>query len=141
MSYYDYRWAAGASVALALLANVEDDLYPYTKPRRIPPRSQPIDPFPVETALASGGGRGDGFINHEWQQTIPVAALNYALTKFSLVSAVTGNVTIYTREHDREQYGRYTGLIWRPSSANGRLEYLRQGVVSVTWKFTKLVRL
>lgn len=137
----DYRWAVGHDVALNNLHNVETDLYPYTRPRRTAVQSQPIDPLPIETALASGAGRGDGFINHEWQIMMTTAALKYALTKFGLTTATSAAATIYTREHDMEQYGRYNAYIWRPSPANRRLEYIRRGVVRVTWKFTRLIRL
>lgn len=141
MTFYDYRWAAGFNVALGSLANVEDDLFAYTRPRRIAPRSQPVDPLPVETALANGAGRGDGFITLEWEMVMPQAALTYALTKFGLTSAKTAPATIFTREHDLGQYGRYNAYIWRPSSANGRLEYLRRSLFRVTWRYTRLIRL
>jgi hypothetical protein len=141
MTFYDYRWGVGHNVALAALANVENDLYPYTKLRHVAPRSQPVDLFPVETMLASGAGRGDGFVSAAWEMTMPVEALAYSITKFGLTSAKSAAATIYTREHDVLTYGRYNSFIWRPSPVNGSLEYLRRGLVRVTWRYTRLIRL
>ena len=75
---YEYAIATGSSVALAALINIEDLIYPYTAPRRIVPRSQPVNAFPQRVLLGSGRERGDGMISHAWEFTaLPVAAVTY----------------------------------------------------------------
>lgn len=139
MPYYDYRWANGHDVALANLSNVEDYLYPYTKPRRIPPRSQPVDPFPVETELMDQSVRGDGAISHLWLIVLPVAAYHFILTdKFSNGTVKSVSQTIYTRRHDLETYARYNCYLVQPSVKKGTLEYVRRGIVRVTFEMTGL---
>lgn len=141
MAIQDYRWGAGHNAELAALVNVETDLYPYTRPRRTAVQSQPIDPYPVETRLASGAVRGDGFITQQWQMVMTQEALAYALAKFGLTGAKSATVTIYTREHDLGTYGRYNAYLVRPSTQSNTLEYVRQGILRVTWRFMRLVRL
>lgn len=136
---YDYRIAVGSSVALASLQNVEDLLLPYTAPRRIVPRSQPVNAFPQRVLLGSGRERGDGAISHSWEFTaLPVAAVNYLMTYlFSGGTVVSTAVTIYTRLHDRQTYARYNA--WAALPVPGQdMEYLRQGVMRLTLRFNNL---
>src|SRR5574338_803381 len=126
---YDYRIAVGSSVALGSLINVEDLLWPYTRPRRIVPRSQPVNAFPVRTTLGSGRVRGDGAINHAWEFTaIPVAAVDYLMTYlFSSGTAVSTAVTISTRRHELDDYARFNAYAVLPVVGQD-LEYLRGNV-------------
>lgn len=139
---YLYAIATGSSVALASLINVEDLLWPHTKPRRIVPRSQPVNAFPVRTTLGSGRVRGDGAINHAWEFTaIPVAAVDYLMTYlFSSGTVVSTACTIYTRRHDLDDYARYNA--WAVLPVPGQdMEYLRQNVLRLTIRFTDLTAL
>lgn len=139
---YSYSIAVGSSVALGSLINVEDLLYPYTKPRRIVPRSQPVSAFPVRTTLGSGRVRGDGAISHVWEfSAIPVAAVDYLMTLlWSGGTVVSTACTIYTRRHDLADYARYNAYAVLPVPGQD-LEYLRQNVLRLTIRFTDLVAL
>lgn len=150
MSYYSYAWAAGHGVALASLANAETFWLPYTNGVRIAPRSQPVDLFPVRFALGSGGEWGGGRIDHEWGVTLPTAAVDFTIdTFFSSGTVTTASLTINTRRHERDTartpggwvYARFNCTAILPSRANGDLEYVRQGVMRVTFRFKKLVAL
>lgn len=137
----DYRWGVGQGLALAALRHVETDLWPFTKPLRIAPRSQPVDPFPVRTMVQAGYELGDGRIDHAWQMTLPTAAIEYVIeTKFSLTSTTYSACTIYTRRHDHDDFARYSAYLTRPKPGQD-IVYLRQGVFRVTWRFTALVAL
>ena len=139
---YDYRIAVGSSVALASLQNVEDLLLPYTTPRRIVPRSQIPDLFPVRTTLGSGRTRGDGAATGSWEFTaLPVAAVDYLMTYLWAGGTVVSTaVTIYTRRHDLGTYARYNA--WAVLPVPGQdLEYLRQGVLRLTIRFNNLAAL
>lgn len=139
MTLYDYRWANGFNIALINLSNVEDDLYPYTKPRRIAPRSQPVDPFPVETRLMNQRVRGDGEISHAWEIVLPAKAYHYILTeKFSGGTVKSVEQTIYTRRHDLETYARYNCYLVQPSRVKGTLEYLRRNLLRAVFEMTGL---
>jgi len=143
---YDYRWATGASVALGSLTNVETSLFTYTTPTYVAPVSDPVDPFPVRTFLASGKERGDGFVNHEWLfAVLPYAALDYIIDTFLVTSGsvvVSKDITIYTPTKDRgaTTYARYTGLICLPQP---RVDYERgtKCITNLRLRFRKLVAL
>lgn len=139
---YDYRIAVGSSVALGSLINVEDLLWPYTNPRRIVPRSQPVSAFPVRTVLGSGRERGDGTINHAWEFTaLNKAAVDYLHTYlWSSGTVVSTAVTIYTRQHELDQYTRYNAYAVLPVPGQD-IEYIRQGVLRLTVRFSDLVAL
>lgn len=139
MPLYLYAWANGHNVVLASLANVEDYLWPYTRPRRIAPRSQPLDLFPVETQLMSGRVRGDGFLDHDWEMTLPTDAYAFILNdKFSGGSVKSVEQTVYTRRHDLNTYARANCYLVQPSQKNGTLEYLRQNVVRATFRLANV---
>lgn len=141
MPYYAYAWAAGWGVALASLANVETDLHPYTQLLNLAPKSQPVDPYPVRTILASGRERGDGRIDHAWEMTLPTDALEYVIeTKFALTSVASVKVTINTRRHEMDDYARYNAWLSLPQSGVDMV-YLRRGVLRVTFRFTALLAL
>lgn len=142
MSFYDYRIAVGSSVALASLSNIEDVLYGVTRPRRIAPRSQPVNAYPVRTILGSGKERGDGTINHAWEFTaIPVTAVNYLLNVYLFSGgAVSTAVTIYTRVHSANTYARYNAWAVLPAPGSD-LEYLRGNVCRLTLRFNDMVAL
>lgn len=138
MALMEYRWAPGHGVALANLAHVDDDLYPYTRPRRTGVVGTPVDPFPVETRLGSGRVRGDGQVDVTWTLVLPNTALSYIYTRFGLTTAKSAAATIYTRHHDLGTFGRYNCYIVRPGPTSGRLEYLRAGILRVRFLFTDL---
>lgn len=143
MSFYDYRLAVGSSVALASLSNVEDILYPYTKPRRIPPHSQPVNLYPVRTILGSSRERGDGTVFHSWQwDALPAQAINFFLYSYLFSGgAISTAVTLYTKRHDANNtYARYNAFAVLPMPGQD-LEHLRNGVCRLTLRFNDLVAL
>lgn len=139
---YQYSIAVGSSVALASLVNVEDLIWPYTKPRRIVPRSQMPNLYPVRTTLGSGRTRGDGSAQATWEFTaIPVAAVDYLMTYlWSSGTVVSTAVTIYTRQHELDQYTRFNAYAILPVPGQD-VEYLRQGVLRMVIRFNDLVAL
>ena len=142
MSFYDYRIAVGSNVALGSLSNIEDILWPHTKPLRIAPRTQPVNAFPVRTVLGSGRVRGDGTINHAWEFTaIPKAAVDYLYTYLWTAGTVVSTaVTIYTRRHELDDYARYNAYAILPVVGQD-IEYLRGGVLRMVISFSDLVAL
>lgn len=142
MANYDYRIAVGSSVALGSLVNVETLLWPYTKPRMIAPRSQMPDMFPVRTTLGSGRVRGDGSVQAAWEfSALPKAAVDYLMMYlWSSGTAVSTAVTIYTRQHELDQYTRFNAYAVLPVPGQD-LEYLRQGVLRMVVRFSDLVAL
>ena len=142
MSFYDYRIAVGSNVALGSLSNIEDILWPHTKPLRIAPRSQPPNLYPVRTTLGSGRVRGDGLIQATWEFTgIKVSAVNYLLNTYLFSGGVVSTaVTIYTRLHSANTYARYNA--WAVLPVPGQdIEYIRQGVFRLVLNFSDLVAL
>lgn len=144
----DYRWGAGAAVALAALKNVFTELYPYNTQRtgQMPARfgvvSPPLDDLPVRFVKGSGREGGGGQIDHEWNLTITARAYTYVLnTYLSGGSAVDAAMTIYTRRHDLDTYTRYSCYLVKPSRTMGDLEYINQNVLQVRFRFRKLVAL
>ena len=139
---YSYAIATGSGVALASLINMEDLIYPYTKPRRIVPRSQPVNAFPVRTTTGSGRERGDGSINHNWEFTaIPVAAVDYLMSfLWAGGTVVSTAVTINTRQHELDQYTRFNAYAVLPVPGQD-VEYIRQGVLRMVIRFNDLVAL
>lgn len=112
---YSYSIAVGSSVALGSLANIEDLLWNYTKPRRLTAKTAPVNRYPVRTMLGSGRERGDGQINHAWLfEAIPQTAVTYLYSYFSWSSAVSTAVTIYTRLHPFGTYARYNAYAVLP---------------------------
>lgn len=142
MSFYDYRIAVGSSVALASLSNIEDVLWPYTRPLRIAPRSQPVSLYPVRTTLGSGRERGDGMVQAAWEfSAVPAQAANYLLYVYLFSGgAVSTAVTIYTRRHETDNYARFNAYAVLPA-AGADLEYLRNGKCRMTIRFNDLVAL
>lgn len=139
MPFYSYSIAVGSNVALASLSNIEDVLYPYTKPRRIAPRSQMPDMYPVRTTLGSGRVRGDGIVTHAWEFTaLPKAAVDYLMTYlWAGGTAVSTAVTLYTRQHELDQYTRFNAYAILPVPGQD-IEYLRQGVMRLVLNFSGL---
>jgi hypothetical protein len=147
MAYYDYRWGAGHGLALASLKNVENELYPYNKRSAggasfpVGIVSQPVDRFPVRTALASGEERGDGFVTHAWDLKLTKLAVKYILDTYLSSGAVMSvPVTIYTRRHELDAYARYSCYLILPQPG-ADLEYMRQGVFRLRLRFRHLVAL
>ena len=144
----EYGWAAGHGVALASLNSVVNELG--ARNRRaaggtlynVAVRSQPVDAFPVRTMLAAGYERGDGRIDHEWQMLLGKLAVDYVMdTYLSSGAVVKAAMTINTRRHDLDTYARYSCYLTLPSPRRGDIEYVRQGVIRVTWRFTNLTAL
>ena len=143
MSFYDYRLAVGSSVALASLSNVEDILYPYTKPLRLPPRSNVVNLYPVRTIMGSGRERGDGTVFHAWEfDALPAQAVNFLLYSYLFSGgAISTAVTLYTKRHDMNNaYARFNAYAVLPVPGQD-LEHLRNGVCRVTLRFNDLVAL
>lgn len=135
---YSYSIAVGSSVALGSLINMEDLIYPYTKPRRITVRSQVVNLYPVRTVTGSGRERGDGTINHAWEFTgINQTAVNYLYSYLWTGSVVSTAVTIYTRLHQSATYARYNAYAVRPLPTQD-VEYLRAGVFRMVIRFSNL---
>ena len=139
---YSYAIGLGSGVALASLIDAEALLYPYTKPRRIVPRSQMPDTYPVRTTLGSGRVRGDGAIDHSWEYTaIPVAAVDYLMSYLWAGGTVVSTaVTINTPRHDLDDYGRFNAYAILPVPGTD-MEYIKQGVMRLTIRFSELVGL
>lgn len=141
MALTSYKWAAGFGVALGSMPFVEDDLYPYLRGRRVAPRSQPVDPYPVRTMVQAGYELGDGRIDHAWEMTLLTDAIEYIIeTKFSLTATTYAACTINTRRHERDNYTRYNAYIILPKPGQD-IVYVRQGVFRVTFRFTGLAAL
>lgn len=141
MPFYDYRIAVGSSVALASLSNIEDVLWPYTKPLRLPPRSNVVNLYPVRTIMGSGRERGDGTVFHAWEfDALPVAAVNYLLYTLLFSSAISTAVTIYTRRYEANTYARYNAYAVLPLPGQD-MERLRNNKVRLTLRFNDLVAL
>ena len=139
---YSYSIATGSNVALVSLTNVEDLIWNYTRPRRIVPRSQPVNAFPVRTTTGSGRVRGDGAIDHSWEFTaIPVAAVDYLMSfLWAAGTVVSTAVTINTRQHELDQYTRFNAFAILPVPGQD-MEYLKQGVMRLTIRFSDLTAL
>jgi hypothetical protein len=66
----------------------------------------------------------------------------YILDTYLSSGAVTyAAMTINTRRHEFGSYTRYNCYLTLPSRRRGDVEYLRQNVLRVTWRFTDLVSL
>jgi len=144
----EYGWAAGHGVALAALNSVANELQARNRRQatgalyRVGVRSQPVDAFPVRVMLGAGYEWGGGRIDHEWQMTLAAYAVDYVMdTYLSSGASVKAAMTINTRKHDLNTYGRYNCYLHLPSRSRGDIEYVRQGVFRVTWRFTSLVAL
>ena len=141
MPFYSYSIAVGSNVALASLSNIEDVLWPYTKPLRLPPRSNVVNLYPVRTIMGSGRERGDGTVFHAWEfDALPVAAVNYLLYSLLFSSAISTAVTIYTKRHETGSYARYNAYAVLPVPGQD-LEHLRAGKCRLTLRFNDLVAL
>lgn len=148
MANPDYRWAAGLAVALGSLKNVATELYPYnyqdvtTDRALVGVISPPLDAYPVRYVKGSGREGGGGILNTEWNLTITARAYKYVLdTYLSSGSAIDAAMTIYTRLHAIDSYARYSAYMVLPSAAEGDLEYVRQNVLRVRFRFRNLVAL
>ena len=148
MAFQDYRWAAGSSVALGSLLNVEDDIKPNNRKvaaGKLYPviiESQPVNAFPVRTLALSGKERGDGIIPHLWDLVLAELGWQYALdTYLSSGTVVNAAMTIYTRRHDLGDFARYNANLTLPDPARGEVERLRTGIYRVQLRFTNLVAL
>lgn len=137
----DYRIASGAAVALVSLQNIETAIYPFTRPRRLPPRTSPVNLYPVRKVTISGREYGDGNVSHIWEwDVLPLTALNFIQTTYVGASAVSAAVTIYTRLHDAQTYVRYSAFIVRPVPG---VDYtIRQTrAIGLQLRFTSLIAL
>ena len=144
---YSYSWAAGSGVALASLTNVENDLGPYNYRAtggalyRVGIQSQPVNVFPNRRVLDDGTERGDGLVNHTWVMTLAKYGIKRVLDEFlSSGTVVYAAVTINTRRHELDSYARYNAYLILPEPGTD-IQYVRDGVFTVTWRFSALVAL
>lgn len=140
MPRYLYAIAPGHNVALVSLANIEN-ISAFRKGHvALPPKSQPVDVFPVRRKTLSGKTWGGGVPDHQWTwDVLPVAALEYLEdTYLSGAAVASAPVTINTRRHDQGVYTRYNAYITLPQPS---VDYAyRQGkVLGLTLTFTHLV--
>lgn len=145
--YPDYRIASGHDVALAGLQNIVTLIQQQTgRLLLIAPRSQPVNPFPVETPLGSGRVAGDGKPTHEWVfDGLPIAAFTYILTTYLYTTGAkvkSKAVTIYTPTFDEGSgvYSRFNAYLVYPIPGED-YEYTRKNVVNYRMRFTHLVEL
>lgn len=144
--FSDYRWASGHNVALGSLIHVETQLRPYQRKNAasgmlpVGIKSPILSPFPVRENAVSGKPRGDGFVSTRWSMVLGVLAVAFIEDfLFSGGTVVSVPVTIYTRRHIRgEVYVRKNAYIELPDEGEGTIEYLRQGVARVVYKFHTL---
>lgn len=138
MALTQYAIAAGHNVALVSLLNVEDLLYTYTKPRRVPPKSQPVNAYPFRRVALGGRTYGDGQISHAWLwDVLPRTAIDFLNTY--TVGVVSAAVTIYTRATPTT-FARYNAYI---TMLEPGITYTddRGKAINITLNFTELVAL
>jgi hypothetical protein len=146
MPFSDYRWAAGHNIALVSLHSVENDLRPHNyreagwARHSIGISSPVLEQYPVRFVKGSGREGGGGTINHEWLMTITTYALDYILDTY-LPSGIDAAMTIYTRLHMQNTYGRYNAYLVYPSRSQGDIEYLRGNIVRFRPRWHKLTAL
>ncbi|MBK8035293.1 MAG: hypothetical protein IPK17_38475 [Chloroflexi bacterium] len=138
---YLYAWASDWDVPLIDLDNVAVDLKPHTLGRLIAPISEPVDTFPVRGRLGSGRVRGDGQIDHQWVfPVLPLAALHHIIDSKLTTSSVivtSKQVTIYTPQHELEQYARFNTWLTLPKP--GTDYRIRRGfAMDLVLRFTNL---
>lgn len=137
-----YAWANGHGVALAALKQVETDLWPYTHPVLLAPKARPLNLYPVRSALASGGERGDGFIRYAWGfDAMPIAAFDYILdTYYNGGTGVQHSLTLNVRRHERLSYARCNAYAFLPNEGDD-YTYDRRLVRDLRLRFTVLTLL
>lgn len=142
--YPDYRLASGWNVPLANLQNLVTLIQGITgKLLLIAPNSQPVNPFPVETAVGSGRVAGDGKPGHEWMISgVRVTFVNYLYANYltTLGSLVNSKeVTIYTPVFDVSDgiYQRYNAYLVKPRPGEDFF-YTRKHVIDLRLRFTHL---
>ncbi len=142
MPTYSYSIAVGHNVALASLTNIENIPQFQYHGAALPPSTQPVDLFPVRERVLSGKEIGGGTINHVWTwQVLPIAALEYIEDTFLSSGTVTwANVTIYTRKHNQQTYGRFNAYIILPQP-NVDYTYRQRRVLNLNLRFRNLVAL
>ncbi len=145
--YPDYRIASGHDVALVGLQNIVTLIQQQTgRLLLIAPRSQPVNPFPIETPVGSGRVAGDGKPGHEWLfDALPIAAFTYILTTYLYTTGAkvkSKPVTIYTPTFDEGSgvYSRFNAYLVYPTPGDD-YEYTRKNVVSYRMRFTHLTEL
>lgn len=146
MAFDDYRWGAGFNVALGSLIQVGNQLLPYNRRQsgwaryNVGIKSPVLDDFPIRENALSGKPRGDGHVNIQWTMVLGVLAIAFVEdTYFAGGTVVSADMTIYTRRHVRSNtYVRRNAYMELPSEVNGTIEYLRQGVARVTYRFWNL---
>lgn len=145
--YPDYRIASGHDVALANMQNLVTLIQRLTgRLQIIAPRSQPVNPFPIENQLGSGRVSGDGKPPHEWYiDGVNVLFLNYLIANYLMTGGnyvKSKEVTIYTPVFDVTTglYKRYNAYMKRPVPRD-EFEYTRKTTIGLTIPFTHLVEL
>lgn len=145
--YPDYRIASGHNVALANMQQLVTLIRTLTQDLTLnAPNSQPVDLFPVETALGSGRTAGDGKPSHEWNMSgVHVVFLNWVIancltTGGSIVASKA--VTIYTPVFDITDglYKRYNAYLVKPKPRDD-YTYTRKLTLDLRLRFTHLVEI
>lgn len=138
MPIYSYAWATGHDVALASLTNIETDLATYAPGRTLAPRTQAVARFPQRLISLDGVEVGFGDISHEWTfAALPADAFQYIVSTYCNSDGSGAAVTIYTRRHDLDNYGRYNAYLAYPQPIED-YSYRNQYVLDVRLRFTGL---
>jgi hypothetical protein len=133
---YNYGIAIGWNIPDGSLTNVETLL-------GYPPRTQPVNEYPIRRVTLDQNVQDNGATNHEWpfEEGIPIAAIKTIEDTFYGGGTVSNaNVTIRTRRHNRGEYARYNAVATLPKAPED-YEYDRGMARNLRWKFRDLTRL
>lgn len=145
MAHSNYAWAAGHNVALALLINIENELYLYNyrevggARRPVGIRSEPVELYPVRRRTLDQNEQRNGSEAHYLEVTCTVYAYKYVTDTYLQSEAVTSaDMTFYLRRHEYGEYQRYNGKLILPSRHRGEIAYLRHNLLRVRFPITGL---
>lgn len=147
MAIYSYAIAPTHNVALGSLTNVEN-----ISAIGRPPKSQPVQKFPVRKVTYGGKTRGSGRVDHVWTfDSVTPEALDYIVDTYLTSSGTvlaSAPVTIYTRQQNAGTavYGRFNAYITYPESggddeSGGDYEYYFRRIRNLKVRFTHLVEI
>lgn len=112
-----FKWGINHNVALASLTYVEDDLLTAFDGQYVHPTNDPIRRFPLVEMALDGVPRSQGVIAHTWRFVLPLAAIQYIISTFFIVSAVHvayRDVTVNLLDHELGIYTRWNARVFRP---------------------------